>query len=112
MANSVPTPEHPFFNRIATSIVYLYSLQGDYIPVVADFGLVSIMHEEDSNYAPGSPRTMFRKRNSVVGSAYWMAPEMLKRNIFRIAFFSNLKCCLITFTRLQLIKQQRYWIAN
>ncbi|XP_070531882.1 dual specificity testis-specific protein kinase 2-like isoform X2 [Ptychodera flava] len=44
--------------------------------VVADFGLARVVQVEP-NTQPDSPRKM-----SVVGSAYWMAPEMMRGEVY------------------------------
>lgn len=53
--------------------------------VVADFGLAQLVKEE-KNASPGQVSKMNKlgrkKRYTVVGNPYWMAPEMINGEIY------------------------------
>ncbi|XP_064392654.1 LIM domain kinase 1-like [Halichondria panicea] len=75
-------------------------LRKDMSAVVADFGLARVFRDNDDIDSSRSPEHTKKRRMTVVGTPYWMAPEMLRGELYNekvdIFSFGIVLCEIIT----------------
>lgn len=73
----LPLPINPYYSKLNN--VCVRGAQ-ELSVVVADFGLARIVQRTASSAPPHA--ALRRKRYTVVGNPYWMAPEMMNGNVY------------------------------